>query len=104
MNEIFSFDARLGIPVPVFTKDWEEYSKSEQQEVLLIWEKIRGGIPDRIRELEQKINLKQAQLSDEEDFSLSCKLNAEIANLASTINDLWLWFRVNQDMSGKMHN
>lgn len=104
MKEIFSFDARLGIPIPVFTKEWEEYNKTEQQEILFLWEKIRGGIPDRIKELEHSINAKQARLSDESDFTMSCQLNSEIAGLASTINDLWLWYRVNQDISGKIHN
>ncbi|RFU67717.1 hypothetical protein [Bacillus sp. V59.32b] len=104
MKNIFSFDKRLGISVPLFTKEWKEYSESEQQDVLLLWENIRGGIPDRIKELEQLINRKQAQLSDEYDFSISCLLNSEIAELASTINDLWLWYRVNQNMSEKIHN
>lgn len=105
MKEIFTFDNRLGIPIPVFTKEWEELSKSKQQEVLIQWEKIRGSIPDRIKDLEQLINVKQARLSDENDFTMSCRLNSEIADLASVINDLWLWYRVNQDISsGKMHN
>lgn len=104
MKKIFSFDERLGIPVPAFKKEWDEYSKDEQQEVLLLWENIRGSIPDRIKELEQLINRKQAQLSHEFDFSISCRLNSEIAELASIINDLWLWYRVNQDIGEKMHN
>jgi hypothetical protein len=104
MENIFLFDERLGISVPVFTKEWNEYSPGEQQEVLLLWEQIRGSIPDRIKELEHLINKKQERLSVENDFALSCQLNSEIADLASTINDLWLWYRVNQDVSGKIHN
>ncbi|PLT32288.1 hypothetical protein [Bacillus sp. V5-8f] len=103
MDGIFSFDVRLGIHVPVFKKEWDEFSNAKQQEILLQWEQIRGAIPDRIKELEQSIDKKQALLSDESDFSTSCRLNSEIANLASTINDLWLWYRTNQDISKKMH-
>lgn len=61
------------------------------------------GIPDRISELETQINRRQDQLADEENFELSCKLNSEIADLASIINDLWLWYRANQEIGGKLH-
>ena len=103
MIEHFSFDHRLGIAIPDLTLEWEEYSKETQQEILLTWEQTRGSIPDRIAELEQEINHKQAQLSDESDFPRSCQLNSEIAELASIINDLWLWYRANQTVSSKMH-
>ncbi|MDQ0220060.1 hypothetical protein ELQ35_20150 [Peribacillus cavernae] len=103
MKEIFSVDERLGIPVPIFTKEWSEYGEAEQQEILLLWENIRGSIPDRIKELEKLINIKQDQLSDESDFAISCQLNSEIANLASAIVDLWLWYRVNQGITEKKH-
>ncbi len=53
-------------------------------------------IPDRIKELEHYINAKQHHLNNEEDFEISCKLNSEIADLASIINDLWLWYRLTQ--------
>lgn len=103
MNQHFSQDERLGIPVPRLEQDWDEYSHETQQSILFYWETIRGKIPDRIAELEGMINKKQAELSDEADFARSCKLNSEIAELASVINDLWLWYRTNQDISGKMH-
>ncbi|RFU65998.1 hypothetical protein [Peribacillus glennii] len=103
MSGIFLFNARLGIDVPALNKEWDKYSNAEQQEILLKWEKIRGAIPDRIKELEKSIDMKQAMLSDESDFSISCRLNSEIADLASTINDLWLWYRTNEDISNKMH-
>lgn len=104
MTDHFSFDHRLGIHIPVFTKEWDLYSKETQEEILLRWERIRGSIPDRIVDLEQEINHKQAQLSDENDFTRSCQLNSEIAELASIINDLWLWYRANQTMSDKAHH
>jgi len=103
MIDHFSFDQRLGIPLPELTIDWDEYSKETQQEILLHWEQIRGSIPDRIAELEQEINHKQEQLSNENDFPRSCKLNTDIADLASIINDLWLWYRANQTLSTKLH-
>ena len=103
MIDHFSFDQRLGIPLPELTVDWEEYSKETQQEILLHWEQIRGSIPDRIAELEQDINQKQEQLSNENDFPRSCQLNTDIADLASIINDLWLWYRANQTLSTKLH-
>lgn len=104
MKEHFSFDQRLGILLPDLTNEWEEYSKETQQNILFNWEKIRGSIPDRIAELENEINHKQAQLSDESDFKRSCRLNTEIADLASIINDLWLWYRANQTISSKSHH
>jgi hypothetical protein len=101
--EYFTEDKRLGIPVPDLSKDWDEYSWETQQTILFHWEKIRGTIPDRIAELESIINRKQSELSDESDFNRSCQLNSEIADLASIINDLWLWYRINQDITQKAH-
>lgn len=103
MNEYFLMNDRLGIPVPNLQLDWKEYSKETREQILLDWEKVRGAIPDRIADLEDIINKKQAQLSDEADFQQSCLLNNEIAELASIINDLWLWYRTDQDISAKMH-
>ncbi|OLS41425.1 hypothetical protein [Bacillus sp. MRMR6] len=103
MNEHFSFDQRLGIPIPDLHLDWHNYDEKTQNKILFDWEKIRGRIPDRIAELEQTINEKQAQLSTETNFPRSCELNNEIAELASIINDLWLWYRANQILSAKIH-
>ncbi|MBT2681622.1 hypothetical protein J7E38_21925 [Bacillus sp. ISL-35] len=104
MDQYFLFNSRLGIPLPEFNKKWEEYDLDTQHAILLHWEKIRGSIPDRIAELEKTINHKQAQLSNESNFVTSCELNSEIAELASVINDLWLWYRTHQDItSAKMH-
>lgn len=103
MKEYFVFDERLGIQLPSIELEWDELSSQSQESILLYWENIRGAIPDRIIHLEKMINQKQAQLNDEGDFQLSCQLNSEIAELASTINELWLWFRLNQNISDKMH-
>ncbi|WP_174729500.1 hypothetical protein [Mesobacillus harenae] len=103
MEQYFKKDNRLGIPIPAFKEAWDNFSVRTQQDILLYWEKIRGSIPDRISDLEHKINSKQAELSDEQDFNRSCQLNYEIAELASIINDLWLWYRTHQDIQTKVH-
>lgn len=103
MAEHFSFNQRLGIHLPNLTDEWDEYSIETQHGILFQWEQVRGAIPDRIFELEDKINQKQAQLSNESDFPRSCELNSEIAELASIINDLWIWYRTDQSVSTKAH-
>lgn len=105
MNSYFSYDERLGIEVPTLQLDWEQHSERIRQKILLYWEQIRGGIPDRIASLEKVINEKQSQLESETDFNRSCQLNNEIAELASIINDLWLWYRTDQEMEKeKVHH
>ncbi|MFT4414993.1 hypothetical protein ACLM5H_14120 [Fredinandcohnia humi] len=103
MEDFFVLDERLGILLPQLNKEWEEYSEETQQQILLQWEIIRGHIPDRIAEIEDIINNKQEQLGNELNFQRSCELNSEISECASIINDLWLWYRLNQDISSKLH-
>lgn len=103
MVEHFLYNERLGISIPDFEKNWDDYPQATQQMILFQWEKIRGRIPDRIANLEEMINAKQAQLNDEGNFIKSCELNNEISELASIINDLWLWYRTNQNITEKMH-
>ncbi len=103
MRYAFVYDERLGIKLPSLALDWEEYSDEERAEILLIWEEIRAKIPDRIILLEKVIDEKQRQLSQEENFDRSCRLNSEIAELASVINDLNIWFRVQQDHAARVH-
>ncbi|WP_026092516.1 hypothetical protein [Calidifontibacillus oryziterrae] len=104
MTSYFQLDQRLGILVPNLDKEWGQYNHDIQQEILAEWEKIRGQIPDRIKSLEASINKKQAELNVEANFLRSCQLNTEIAELASIINDLWIWYRTNQHISSaKMH-
>ena len=101
MNYYFIIDERLGIHLPKLDKQWREYKKETQQLILLKWEKIRGQIPDRIIELEKMINKKQEQLDNEANFPRSCELNSDISELASIINDLWIWYRMNQTVEQK---
>lgn len=103
MHNNFVWDEKLGISVPDLHKSWEEYERAEQAAILLQWEKIRGTIPDRIREIETQINKLQDRLSIEENFELSCELNEKIASQASIINELWLWYRLNQQVTSKVH-
>ena len=99
--ECLSFNQRLGILIPDLQKDWELYSTEQQQQILFEWEQIRGNIPDRIKQLEQLINERQEELNIEENFERSCLLNSTIAELASIINDLWLFYRTQQDVTGQ---
>jgi hypothetical protein len=103
MDNHFVWDEKLGISVPKLYKSWEAYDKNEQATILLQWEKIRGAIPDRIAEIEKQINKLQDQLSVEENFEVSCELNERIASQAAVINDLWLWYRLNQQVTSKIH-
>jgi hypothetical protein len=104
MEHYFLLDERLGIEIPHLEKDWEDIDYETQHAILLKWESIRGHIPDRIKELEATINQKQQQLDNEGNFQTSCILNSQIAELASIINDLWLWYRTDQNVSSdKVH-
>lgn len=99
----FAFDERLGIHIPDLPREWESYDRADREEMLEQWEQIRGRIPERIKQIERVIIEKQEQLNVEENFPRSCQLNSEIAELASTINDLHLWYRVNQEVSARRH-
>lgn len=100
----FEYDQRLGIAIPDLDQEWHRIDKATQEEILSQWEEIRGDIPDRVKQLEEKINLKQKALFNEDNFKKSCEINTEISELASTINDLWLWFRAQNEISTKSHH
>jgi len=105
LSEHFTYDPRLKIMIPTLDKPWTTYSMQTQNLIVTEWEKIRGHIPDRMIEVEKEITRKQELLNHEEDFDTSCELNREIAELASIINDLWIWFRATQHVSPvKTHN
>ena len=103
MEDFFIYDERLGIPIPHLKLDFSVYPPIVQKAILNRWEQIRGKIPERIQDIERTINHKLTQLNDEDDFEVSCTLNYEIAELASIINDLWIWYRTEQDLTGKIH-
>jgi hypothetical protein len=94
----FVMDARLGIAVPCLTAPWEKLGLERRSAVLARWEEIRGRIPDRVAAFEAIIiREKQVRLFEVEDFASCCRLNDEIAELASRINDLNIWYRTEQD-------
>lgn len=99
----FIRDERLGIRLPALQLEWEEYSNAERADILLEWEEIRATIPDQIYQVEKVIIEKTKQMSEEDNFCRSCELNSEIHELASVINDLNIWFRVQQDHEAKVH-
>lgn len=101
----FTFDKRLGISIPDLQVEWESIPINEQEQIVEQWERIRESIPDRIKVLEEDIRVRQHQLDLEENFTKSCRLNSEISEIASIINDLHLWYRTDQDISeDKMHS
>lgn len=93
MQRYFSLNKRLGIELPMLVKSIEDYEQEIQHAILFHWEKVRGAIPDRIAELELEINSKQKKMNKEEDLHTSASINSEIADLASIINDLLIWYR-----------
>ncbi|MBW5445069.1 hypothetical protein GE107_03190 [Cohnella sp. CFH 77786] len=98
MDRQFAWSERLGIHLPSLETDWDSLGRERQTAVLEFWENVRGTIPDRVKRFEEEIKVKQDRLSAEEDFGASCRLNGEIAELASRINDLHIWFRTQQDL------
>lgn len=104
MDDFFIYNERLGIPIPRLKQDFSAYPLEVQNAILIHWEQIRGTIPERITHLESMINHKLNLLNDEDDFEAACTLNYEIAEHASIINDLWIWYRTNQDITGKTHS
>lgn len=97
MENRFRYDERLGIRVPNLNKDWESLSPEDRHAMIIEWEKIRAKIPDRIMKLEQEINKRQEHIAEEDDWDKICKLYGEIYGIASAINDLHIWSRVEQD-------
>jgi hypothetical protein len=106
LDNQFQFSERHGISIPSLAEDWDKLSIAKQTAVLERWEMIRGNIPDYIMRLENTIRIRQQQLFEEDDFEQSCLINGDIADLASRINDLNIWFRTQQDLDGdsKMHS
>lgn len=98
MKVAFTYDSRLDIHLPDLDCSWEELDTATQGEILAKWEQYRGNIPDRIKQIEFNINDLQGQLYRESDFARSCQLNSEIAELASQINDLWIWYRTGEEV------
>ena len=101
--DIFQWNDRLRIHIPALAQDWETYSLDERKAMISRWELIRGTIPDRVKEFEEAINRIQAELDEEESFERCCELTYEIADFASRINDLHIWYRTDQDVESRRH-
>ncbi|WP_088103821.1 hypothetical protein [Halalkalibacter urbisdiaboli] len=99
MQVEFIYNKRLGISLPQLYVNWEDLDTDSQARILAEWEIIRGQIPDKVKKVEETINHTLAALTTESDFERSCELNLEMAELASIINDLWIWFRVDPTVS-----
>ncbi|HUC93548.1 MAG TPA: hypothetical protein VMS09_16275 [Paenibacillus sp.] len=103
-NIAFRLSGRLGIDLPVVDGEWDDIPETDRAAALTRWESIRGSIPDRVFALERQINTLQARLFEEDDFEASCVLNSDIAELASRINDLHIWYRINQEIETRRHS
>lgn len=101
VNRQFRRDERLGICVPDLETYWEDLTLEQQEAVLARWELERGEIPERIVELERHIRQLQERMGQEEDFAACCRINDDISEMASRINDLNIWFRVRQDLDAE---
>ncbi len=97
MEKFFTHDERIGILIPNFQQTLELYDLETQYAILYRWEQIRGAIPERISKLEAEINEKQARLNAEVNLQKSNQLNWQIAELASIIIDLHIWYRFHSD-------
>lgn len=104
MSYQFEYNHRLGISLPTLDKEWDAYSSEDQDQILVEWEAHRSDIPAKIKKIEQIIELRLSELNHEENFQKSCDLNYNISELASIINDLNIWFRIQQDTQRKVHN
>lgn len=93
----FTYDVRLDIHIPALERPFEDYTLKDRLSMIEVWENIRGRIPSKVMLLERKIEQKLGEMNEEPDFEKSCRLNGEIAELASRINDLHIWYRTTQD-------
>ncbi|CAI6082532.1 hypothetical protein COHCIP112018_03676 [Cohnella sp. JJ-181] len=94
----FVWDGRLGIPLPRFVVPWDEMDAEKRAAVVERWEAVRGRIPDAIMAREADIRRMLDDMFEEEDFGRCCSLNGEIAEAASVIHDLQIWYRTQQDL------
>ncbi|WP_019638808.1 hypothetical protein [Paenibacillus fonticola] len=96
-HSCFVYDDRLDMHVPALDQPFETYNMNERLAMIEEWENIRGQIPTKVMALERLIERKLLEMGNENDFEKSCRINGEIAELASRIHDLQIWYRVSQD-------
>lgn len=96
-HSCFVYDERLDIHVPSLDRPFEAYDIQERLDMIENWESIRGRIPTKVMALERLIERKLSEMGNENNFEKSCQINGEIAELASQIHDLQIWYRISQD-------
>ncbi|MBX6351797.1 MAG: hypothetical protein IRZ10_00570 [Thermoflavifilum sp.] len=94
----FRFDERLGIECPAFDPPFESLPRPIQEAALAYWEKVRSGIPDRIQSFETRINALLARIQETDDWDEITRCFDEISDLATRIQDLNLWARVDPSL------
>lgn len=90
----FVYDERLGIQIPVQHREWHEFSRAEQEAMIEQWEMLRSRIPDRVKQLEEVIEDRQLKIAVEDDWDRVVELYEDVFLMASVINDLNNWMRV----------
>jgi hypothetical protein len=102
----FLYNKRLGIELPVFHTPWEDLETEEQQKLLYKWEQVRAQIPDQVKYFEALIKERELKLQIEDDNETFCRLSMEIADYASRVIDLNLWFRTQEEVTSleKVHS
>ncbi|MCL6631017.1 MAG: hypothetical protein K6T63_00155 [Alicyclobacillus herbarius] len=99
----FRYDDRLQIELPHFPVPFASLPPEVQEEVLVTWEKIRARIPERILDLEQRIEHVLQQVHHEEDWNTIAGYFQQISDYASRITELNTWRRVDPSLSTYAH-
>ncbi|QSO46183.1 hypothetical protein [Alicyclobacillus mengziensis] len=98
----FRHNDRLCIPLPVFPQPFEEMAPTDQENIIAAWESIRARIPDRILELEQKIQGHLESISQTDDWEQIIASFNQISDIASRIAELNTWQRVDPHVTTLM--
>lgn len=94
----FVYHEKMGIEIPKVYVEWEELTVNERENLIDRWETIRGHIPDRILALDSEVEKLQSRVYQEEDWEEVCRLFDQISSFASTINELNIWYRKQQEV------
>ncbi|WP_067923129.1 hypothetical protein [Alicyclobacillus shizuokensis] len=94
----FRYDDRLQIELPHFPAPFPSLPPDVQEEVLVTWERIRAHIPERIIELEHRIEQVLEKVHHEEDWDIIAAHFQQISDYASRINELNTWRRVDPSL------
>lgn len=90
----FQVSEKLGIRLPAFPKPFEQMAPSEQEAIVVEWERIRAQIPDRIATFESDIRRLLDDISGTEDWDRIVRHFNDISDIASRIAELNTWKRV----------